>query len=136
MRISSLRKLLKTLTTIGLSFLAFSVQDLPALNATLNGTAAVLLIAAYILIRQGRREAHKRVMLTAFGVSIAFLISYLAYHAQVGSLHYTGTGFLRALYFTILISHTLLAAAVPVLAIVTLRRGLKANYPAHRKIAR
>jgi uncharacterized membrane protein YozB (DUF420 family) len=113
-----------------------SVQDLPALNAVLNGTAAVLLVTAYVLIRQGRREAHKRVMLTAFTVSTLFLISYLTYHALAGIVYYRGIGVIRTVYLTILYTHTALAVTVPVLAIITLRRGLKAWFPQHRKIAR
>lgn len=112
------------------------VHSLPGLNATLNGTAAVLLVIGYILIRSGRIQAHKRVMLTAFCVSIAFLISYLVYHSQVGSVRYTGTGPIRAVYFSILISHTILAAAVPVLAILTLRRALRGDFKRHLRIAR
>ena len=92
-----------------------TVHDLPALNATLNATAAVLLVTAFILIRQRKIEAHKRTMLAAFGVSIAFLISYLVYHAQVGTVRFEKTGFIRTLYLTILGTHTILAAAVPVL---------------------
>jgi len=112
------------------------VHDLPTVNAVLNGTSAILLTWGYTLIRRRRIDQHRRVMLTAFGVSSLFLICYLIYHAQVGSVRYTHTGFLRTLYFSILITHTLLAAAVPVLAIITLNRGLKARYPAHRAIAR
>ena len=112
------------------------VHQFPAINATLNGTASVLLVTGYTLIRQRRIEAHKRVMLTAFGVSIAFLICYLIYHSQVGSVHYPKTGAIRMVYFTILISHTMLAATVPFLAVITLRRGLTARYDKHRRIAR
>jgi putative membrane protein len=112
------------------------VHDLPAVNATLNGTAAVLLTTGYVLIRQKKIQQHKRVMIAAFCVSIAFLICYLVYHAQVGSVHYPGTGALRVVYFTILISHTSLALTVPVLAIITLRRGLKRRDKKHRAIAR
>jgi uncharacterized membrane protein YozB (DUF420 family) len=112
------------------------VRDLPAVNATLNGTAAVLLTWGYKLIRAGRRETHRRVMLTAFCVSVAFLISYLVYHAQVGSVPFQGTGLIRILYFTILGTHTVLAATVPFLAIITLRRGLKGRIDAHRRLAR
>lgn len=108
---------------------------LPAVNATLNATAAVLLAWGYLLIRQKKVELHKKVMLSAFGVSIAFLICYLVYHSQVGSVHYQKTGILRTIYFTILISHTLLAASVPFLAVITLRRAWKGNFAAHRKIA-
>jgi uncharacterized membrane protein YozB (DUF420 family) len=112
------------------------IHILPSVNATLNATAAVLLVTGYTLIRQRRIQAHKRVMLTAFGVSIAFLICYVVYHAQVGSVPYQKTGFLRTIYFSILITHTSLAASVPVLAIITLRRALRGDFKQHRKIAR
>lgn len=110
------------------------ISILPTINATLNFTAAVLLVWAYVLIRRKRVQAHRRVMLTAFCVSIAFLICYVVYHAQVGSKHYTGP--VPPVYFTILITHTILAACVPFLAVITLRRGLSARYDQHRKIAR
>jgi putative membrane protein len=113
-----------------------SLHDLPTLDAVLNGTAAVLLIWAFVLIRRRRIDAHRRVMITAFCVSIAFLISYVVYHAQIGSKHYEGTGMLRPVYYSILLTHTLLAVTVPVLAIITLRRGLVKNYARHRAIAR
>jgi uncharacterized membrane protein YozB (DUF420 family) len=112
------------------------IHTLPAVNASLNGTAAVLLVIGYILIRSGRIQAHRRVMLTAFGVSMAFLVCYLVYHAHVGSVPYRKTGAIRPIYYSILITHTTLAASVPVLAIVTLRRGLRADFKRHRKIAR
>ena len=112
------------------------LEDLPKLNAVLNATAAVLLVCAYILIRRGRREAHKRVMLAAFTVSVLFLISYLTYHAQVGSVQYPHSGAIRSIYLSILFTHTVLAAAVPVLAIITLRRGLRGNFVRHKAIAR
>jgi putative membrane protein len=102
----------------------------------LNGTAAILLIIAFILIKQRRIQAHKRVMITAFVVSSLFLISYLIYHAQVGSVHYRHTGTIRTVYLTILTTHTILAATVPVLAIITLRRALKGNFIRHKAIAR
>jgi len=112
------------------------IHDLPVLNATLNGTSAVLLTTGYILIRNGRKDAHKRVMLAAFTVSIVFLISYLIYHSQVGSVHYPHPGMLRTIYLTILSTHTVLAATVPVLAILTLRRALKGEFARHRKLAK
>jgi uncharacterized membrane protein YozB (DUF420 family) len=112
------------------------LEDLPKLNAVLNGTAAVLLVCAFTLIRWGRREAHKRVMLAAFTVSVLFLISYLTYHAQVGSVRYPHPGPIRSVYLTILFTHTVLAAAVPVLAIITLRRGLAGDFVRHKAIAR
>jgi putative membrane protein len=111
-----------------------TVHDLPTLNAVLNGTAAILLAIGYALIRNGKREAHHWVMIAAFCTSVLFLISYLTYHAQIGSKHYTGP--VPALYFTILISHTLLAVTVPVLAIMTLRRALKGEFARHRKLAK
>ncbi len=109
---------------------------LPTVNAVLNFTAAVLLVFGYVLIRNKRVEQHRKVMLTAFCVSIAFLICYLIYHAQVGSVHFQGTGPVRIVYFTILVSHTILAATVPFLAVITLRRGLAARFDKHRRIAR
>lgn len=112
------------------------VHTLPAVNATLNGTAAALLVTGYTLIRRRQIQAHKRVMLTAFAVSVAFLICYVVYHAQVGSVRYQKTGPIRAVYYTILITHTLLAATVPVLALITLRRALRGDFPRHRRIAR
>jgi uncharacterized membrane protein YozB (DUF420 family) len=112
------------------------VHVLPAVNATLNATATVLLLTGYTLIRQRRANAHRRVMLTAFGVSVAFLICYLIYHSQVGSVAYQKTGIIRTVYFSILITHTILAATVPVLAIITLRRALRGNFESHRRIAR
>lgn len=112
------------------------LHDLPAVNATLNAISAVLLAIGYVLIRNGRRDAHKKVMLTAFGISVVFLICYLIYHAQVGSVKYPGTGTMRTIYLAILLTHTILAATVPVLAIITLRHALKGNFPRHRKIAR
>ncbi|HVX65004.1 MAG TPA: DUF420 domain-containing protein [Bryobacteraceae bacterium] len=112
------------------------VHDLPALNAFLNGTAAVLLACGFVLIRRGRKRAHQRVMTAAFAVSILFLVSYLVYHAQVGSVRFQRTGPIRAVYFSILITHTLLAAAVPPLAIVTLSRALRGRFDRHRALAR
>ena len=113
-----------------------TVHDLPALNATLNAVSAVLLVVAYRFIRRGERIAHKRTMLAAFTVSCLFLISYLVYHWQVGSVRYPGSGVGRIVYLSILATHTVLAAAVPVLAIITLRRGLKGRFEKHKKIAK
>ncbi len=111
-------------------------MHLPTVNAILNATAAVLLIWGYTLIRRGRKETHKRVMIAAFALSTLFLVSYLAYHFQVGSVRFQKTGAIRTVYFTILLTHTLLAAAVPPLAVVTLLRGLRGRYDKHRAIAR
>lgn len=113
-----------------------SLSDLPAVNASLNATAAVLLGAGYYLILTGRREAHKKVMLAAFGVSVLFLVSYLIYHFNVGSVRFQRTGPIRTVYFTILLTHTVLAAAVPPLAVITLRRAWQERFDRHRRIAR
>ncbi len=113
-----------------------TVRDLPTLNALLNSLATVLLLYGFYLIKNGRREAHKRAMLSAFAVSVVFLISYLVYHYNVGSVKYTGTGILRPVYFTILISHVVLAATVPFLAIATLWRAFQERFDKHRRIAK
>jgi len=113
-----------------------SVHDLPAINATLNAISGVLLVVAYAFIRARRIEQHRRTMIAAFATSSLFLVCYVVYHAQVGSVRFTRQGFVRPLYFTILITHVTLAAAVLPMAIVTLSRGLKARYPQHRRIAR
>jgi protein SCO1/2/putative membrane protein len=109
---------------------------LPSVNAVLNATAAVLLVWGYTLIRRKRIQQHRKVMQTAFVVSCLFLVCYLVYHYQVGTVRFQRTGALKTLYLGILGTHTLLAAAVPVLAIITLRRGLSARYDKHRRIAR
>jgi uncharacterized membrane protein YozB (DUF420 family) len=111
-------------------------HSLPAVNATLNGTAAVLLVTGYLLIRRRRIEAHRRVMIAAFVTSILFLISYLVYHSRAGVTRFPHEGVLRTTYLTILTSHTILAAVVPVLAIITLNRALKQSFDRHRRIAR
>ncbi len=112
------------------------LTDLPALNASLNGLAAVFLVAGFGLIRRRRRGAHRVAMLAAFGCSVAFLVSYLYYHSQVGSVRFQGTGGIRTLYFTVLISHSVLAALVPFLAAATLYRALRGRFARHRAIAR
>ncbi len=109
---------------------------LPSVNAFLNATAAVLLVWGYTLIRRKRIDTHRKVMQTAFAVSCLFLVCYLVYHAQVGTVRFQKTGPIRGVYLTILGTHTVLAAAVPVLAIITLRRGRAARYDQHRRIAR
>jgi len=109
---------------------------LPTVNAILNATAAILLVWGYTLIRRKRIDQHRRVMITAFCVSCAFLVCYLVYHAQVGSVRFAKPGAIRTVYLTILATHTVLAAVVPFLAIITLRRGLAARYDRHRRIAR
>lgn len=113
-----------------------TLHDLPALNATLNAASAVLLATGFVLIRAGRREAHKRAMVAALVCSTLFLTSYLVYHAQVGSVRFRGQGALRPVYFAILISHTVLAVTVVPLALVTLVQALRTRFDRHRRIAR
>ncbi len=113
-----------------------TVHSLPAINATLNGISAVLLVIGYLLIRSRRIDAHRRVMLAAFATSSLFLLCYVIYHVQVGSVRFPRQGFVRTLYYVILVTHVTLAFTVPPLAIVTLSRGLKARYDRHRAIAR
>jgi uncharacterized membrane protein YozB (DUF420 family) len=113
-----------------------TVHDLPAVNASLNGISGVLLLCGYAAMRQRRIPLHRALMIAAFVTSSLFLITYVVYHAQVGSVPFPRHGFVRPLYFTILITHVVLAASVPPLAIVTLTRGLKGRYPQHRRIAR
>src|SRR5436309_2737705 len=113
-----------------------TVHDLPAVNATLNATSGILLLVGYVLMRARRIEQHRRCMIAAFVTSSLFLVCYVIYHAQVGNVRFMRQGFVRPLYFTILITHVSLAFVVLPLAIVTLSRGLKARYPRHRAIAR
>ena len=113
-----------------------TVHDLPAINATLNATAAVLLVWGYVLIRRRSVAAHRNVMLAAFVTSTVFLCCYLIYHYNVGSVRFPRTGAIRTIYLSILATHTALAAAVPPLAIITLSRGLRSRFDRHRKIAR
>ena len=112
------------------------VETLPAVNASLNALSGVLLAIGYVLIRNGRVEQHRRCMIAAFTTSSLFLLCYVVYHAQVGSVPFARRGFVRPVYFTILITHVTLAVVVLPLAIVTLSRGLKARYARHRHIAR
>ena len=109
---------------------------LPAVNATLNAISGWFLFVGYVLIRRRQINAHRNAMLGAFASSTLFLISYLVYHAHAGSRPFTGQGALRYVYFTILISHVILAAAILPMAIATLSRGLRGKYPEHRRIAR
>ena len=106
------------------------------LNAILNALSAILLVLGFSAIRRREIETHRRFMLMAFGVSVLFLISYVVYHLRVGSVKFQGVGVIRYLYFAILISHTILAAIVPILASITLFRALKERIPQHRAIAR
>jgi putative membrane protein len=111
------------------------VHDLPVINATLNGLATVLLLTAFYFIKQRNIAAHRRTMLTAFAVSCVFLVCYLVYHYNVGSVRFDKPGWVRVAYLCILGTHTALAVTVPFLAIITLRRGLKGDYVGHKKIA-
>jgi uncharacterized membrane protein YozB (DUF420 family) len=113
-----------------------SIADLPALNATLNAISAVLLTTGYILIRQRRIAWHRLCMLSAFSTSTLFLISYLVYHANIGSRPFAGHGPIRYVYFTILITHVTLAAVIVPMALITLSRALKRRFPRHKAIAR
>ena len=113
-----------------------ATADLPAVNATLNGTTAVLLCLGYAMIRRRRILLHRTLMLSAFGVSTLFLASYLWYHAHAGMRHFEGRGWIRPVYFAILISHTVLAAAIVPLALTTVYLGLRARHPTHQRIAR
>jgi len=108
----------------------------PKINATLNGCNAILLVTGRALIARGQRAAHRAVMLAAVGTSTLFLVSYLYYHAHVGSVHFRGTGWWRPAYFTILVSHTILAAAIVPMVMVTLSRALRGHFDRHRAIAR
>ncbi|MBI5473416.1 MAG: DUF420 domain-containing protein [Ignavibacteriae bacterium] len=110
--------------------------DLPFVNAILNTTSSLLLITGYYFIRQNRKLHHKKVMIAAMITSSLFLLSYLIYHYEVGSVKFAGQGTARTIYFIVLISHTILAVAVPPLAIITLVRGLRERFDRHRRIAR
>jgi uncharacterized membrane protein YozB (DUF420 family) len=112
------------------------LRQLPALNALLNSASAILLLTGYILIRQGKRNAHRWAMTAALTASVLFLTSYLVYHAQVGSVRFQKTGWIRPVYFTILISHTILAACVAPMAIVTVWRAWRGRFDRHRRLAR
>jgi uncharacterized membrane protein YozB (DUF420 family) len=113
-----------------------SVSDLPALNATLNGVAALFLLAGYIFIKRRQIGAHRACMLGAFTASALFLVSYVIYHANAGSKPFPGTGGTRVVYFFILITHVVLAAAILPMAIVTLSRALRERFDLHVRIAR
>ena len=113
-----------------------TLQDLPTINAILNATSAVLLSIAFIQIKQKRIDVHRNFMLAAFGTSTLFLMSYIVYHANIGSKPYPGHGIMRVIYFSILIPHVILAAAVLPLAVITLKRGLNMDVQQHRRIAK
>jgi len=108
----------------------------PVIDASLNGTSAVLLLVGRGLIKRGRMAAHRAVMITALVSSSLFLTSYLYYHYHVGSVHFQGQGWSRPVYFSILISHTILAATIVPMIIITLSRALRKRYDRHQAIAR
>lgn len=112
-----------------------TVRDLPTLNALLNATAALFLLTGWWLIRRKKRDAHKRVMVAAVATSLLFLASYLVYHYEVGSVRFQGQGALRVAYLAILLSHTVLAAAIVPMVLVTLARALRGRFEAHKAIA-
>jgi len=113
-----------------------TVRDLPTLNAILNTCSALLLATGWVLIRRRRRDAHRLAMLGALAASAAFLTSYIVYHAEVGSVRFTGQGPARAVYFAVLLSHTILAAVIVPLVLITLGRALRSRFDAHRALAR
>ncbi len=113
-----------------------SLSDLPLVNASLNSVALLLLLTGYAMIRSDRRDAHRRCMLAAFGVSMLFLVSYLTYRLAGAEKKFGGTGWIRPVYFFILITHVVLAATVPILASRTLYLGLRGRWEQHRRWAR
>ena len=113
-----------------------TTRDLPTLNAVLNTACFFLLVAGWALVRRGRRDAHRVAMLGALATSAAFLASYLVYHFEVGSVRFAGRGAIRTVYFAVLLSHTLLAAAIVPLVLVTVARALRGRFAAHRALAR
>lgn len=112
------------------------VTSLPAVNASLNAVATLLLVAGWVFIRRGQWRAHRAAMTAAFAVSAVFLVCYLVYHAFVGHVSFTGRGLVRTVYFTILISHILLAVTVPVLAIAMFVLAARGRFDAHRRLGR
>ena len=113
-----------------------TVYDLVHLNAALNALAATLLVMGWVFIRNGQRTAHRNCMLLAVAVSTAFLASYLTYHFEVGSVRFPVRNWVRYVYLTILLTHTVLAAAVPFLVGITLYRAVRAQFEKHKRIAR
>ena len=113
-----------------------SYAALPTVDAVLNATSAILLTIGWVLIRRGRWKQHRAFMIAAVCTSALFLVSYLTYHAHVGSKHFTGQGAIRTVYFTILLTHTVLAAVIVPMILVTLSRALSQRFDRHRAIAR
>lgn len=114
----------------------FNYTFLPALNATINSICSVLLVVGYILIRKGKRDAHKVVMTATLVLSGLFLISYVAYHSQAPSSSFGGEGWIRTVYFVILISHIILAAIILPIALFTIARAWRGEFEKHKKLAR
>jgi uncharacterized membrane protein YozB (DUF420 family) len=112
------------------------IASLPTLNASLNALASVFLVAGYVMIRSRRIDAHRRCMLSALGTSALFLVSYVIYHANAGSVPFKGTGAVRLVYFAVLIPHIILAATILPLALITTARGLRGDYTRHVRVAR
>lgn len=112
------------------------VSALPAFHAFLNGSTAVLLLVGFVQVRRGRWEAHRAFMVAAFTLSTIFLLSYVVYHSSAPPSRFGGEGAIRAVYFFILITHVVLAAGILPLALFTLTRAFRAEYPLHRRIAR
>lgn len=112
------------------------IPYLPHINAFLNSTSAVLLFSGYRFIRSGRVRAHRTCQISALIVSLLFLTSYLTYHYYHGATRFTGQGFVRPLYFTILTSHTILAVVIVPLVAITFYRAFRADFVRHRRIAR
>jgi uncharacterized membrane protein YozB (DUF420 family) len=121
---------------VGLENMTDTLALFPTINAFLNGTSAILLFVGHSYIKRGNIQAHKRLMISALVTSSLFLICYLYYHAHVGSVRFQGQGFSRPVYFTILLTHTVLAAAIVPLVIITLTRALRERFDRHRAIAR
>jgi uncharacterized membrane protein YozB (DUF420 family) len=113
-----------------------TLRDLPALNATLNAISFVFLVTGYVLIRRGRRDAHRNCMVAALITSALFLTSYVIYHFNVGSVPFQKTGWIRMVYFAVLIPHVILAAVIVPLVVITVSRALSRRYDKHRRIAR
>jgi putative membrane protein len=112
------------------------ISYLPHLNACLNSTSALLLIAGYASIRAGKIGAHRACQISALAVSMLFLVSYLTYHFNHGTTRFTGQGLVRTFYFTVLTSHTILAVVIVPLVIITFYRAFRQDFVRHRKIAR
>jgi putative membrane protein len=112
------------------------ISYLPHLNAILNSTSALFLVAGYVFIRRGRIESHKKCQITAVATSTVFLISYLTYHYYHGDTRFLGQGIIRPIYFTILITHVILAIVIVPLVLITLSRALRSDFIRHRRIAR